>query len=207
MEAFNEWEMFRTVLNEILTELKQFNNGQKEMGKTLLLLGEKVDGFQQRLDNLKVEAPAVDLQPVKDQLAEWAVGFNRQMTEGMEKIQTAFSQNLQKLSEAVAAQPKPIVRRISLFPENDYNGHFKFFIGRLLWAILGLCLLAGLFSLGQQYIMHRSMEREAPRMEYVPEKIAPMAPPPRKAKTSRKHHEADSVEKAPVEGDSVGRLP
>jgi len=81
MEALNELEMFRTVLNEMLTELKQLNTTQKEMNRTLLLLGEKVDGFQQRLDNLKVEAPAVDMQPVKDQLTEWAVGFNRQMTE------------------------------------------------------------------------------------------------------------------------------
>jgi len=208
MEAINEIEMFRTVLNEMLTELKQLRDGQKEMNKTILLLGEKVDGFQQHLENLKVEVPATDLQPVKDELAEWAVGFNGLIKEGMEKIQTTFSQHLQKLSAVIEAEPKPIVRRISLFPETDRNGHFKFFISRLILGVLGALLLVGLFSLGQQYIAQRpSTESMMPYQQFVPERTAPAAPPPHKTKAPRKHHVVDSLEKAPVGGDSVGTLP
>jgi len=47
------------------------------------------------------------------------------------------------------------------------------------------------------------MERDIPRMQFAPERMAPAASPEHKAKTSKKHHVVDSVENALAEEDSA----
>ena len=141
MQEFNEGEMFRSVLNEMLIELKQLQQGVKETNKTLLALGEKVDGFRGYLDNLKVEVPPADLGLVIDGQAEGLIAFNKEVKGALEGMQTQFTQAIQKLTDAVEAQPKPIVRRICFFPESDYKGNYKYFIRAVVLWFLGVCEL------------------------------------------------------------------
>jgi len=159
METLNEAEMFRTVLNEMLGELKQLAQGAKEANKNLSALQEKFMDFHQRLENLKVVAPETDLTPVHDTLKEGITELNKQMTDGMGDVRTTFTQHLQKLTEAVEAQPKRIVRTFSLFPENDRRGSYKYFIKALFLSILGVLLIGGAYSLIKQSVDEHTEER------------------------------------------------
>jgi len=170
--------MFRTVLNEMVEELKQLHQGTKEINKTITGLQEKIDGFDRRLENLQVVAPPVDLGPLQEQMTESISAFNQQAKETMEGMQGAFTRQLQTLTDTLAAEPKPIVRRISLFPENDRHGSYKYFIKALFLSILGFGLLAGLYALGQQWLDQRAAERSQVQVRpvYLPERAYPSAP-------------------------------
>ncbi|MDO6435393.1 hypothetical protein Q4E93_32555 [Flavitalea sp. BT771] len=164
MPELNETEMFRAVLNEILNEHKQFSNAIKEMNKTVAGLGERMDGFQRQLENLQIVAPPPDLQPLKDQFAAGVADFGVQVKETLAGMQAVHSQQLQKMTAVLEAQPKPIVRRISLFPENDRHGNFKYFFKCLFLSILGFGLLAGLYAFGAQWLEQRG-SRQPPVRE------------------------------------------
>jgi len=56
MQELNEAEMFRSVLNDMLDELKQLHTTTKEMNKAIIGQNQKIDGFDQRLENLQVMA-------------------------------------------------------------------------------------------------------------------------------------------------------
>jgi hypothetical protein len=208
MQELNEVEMFRAVLDEMLMELKQLHSATKEMKETIDALNEKIDGFNVRLENLQVVAPPPDLEPVKGQLAEGVSEFNRQVKESMDGIREVYTQHLKKLTDTLEAQPKPIVRRISLFPENDTRGHFKYFMKCLVLGILGMTLLAGLFSLGQQYLARHSNDQSAEYNVSPSQAAMPSAPGPHAIKVQRKKHgRSNDGGVAMGRVDSVGSLP
>jgi hypothetical protein len=83
---------------------------------------------------------------------------SKQTTEGLEKVM-----------RTVEAQPKAIVRRIMLFPENDLQGSYKTFIH---WLIGGV--LAALVLLSGYVLIHEWILRSYPRQAAIP--AAPAAP-------------------------------
>jgi len=212
MQELNEVEMFRTVLNEMLLELKQMAQGAKETNKNLAALQEKFGEFHHRLENLQVIAPAVDLTPVHDSLTQGVSELNKQVKEGMQGVLTTFTQHLEKLTAAVEAQPKRIVRRISLFPENDRHGNYKYFIRAMFLSILGALVVGGAFSL----LLNNMEERKEERRKLMFQKPAaqewttqppaqPSSAPPRK-KTKARPPIADTITKMPVE-DTGSKAP
>jgi hypothetical protein len=66
-----------------------------------------------------------------------------------------------KVAAAVEAQPKPIVRRISFFPENDYSGNYKVFIRWFICGIIGAMMVAAAYVLTNEWIL-RNSPRETP---------------------------------------------
>ncbi len=199
MQELHESEMFRSVLNEMLSELKQLQNSTKEMNKTILGLNERIDRFDQRLEDLQVVAPPPDLQPLKEGILE----FNQQAKETMEEMREVFRGQMQKIADTLAAEPRPIVRRISLFPDNDYRGSYKYFIRGLFLATVGVCLVGALYALGSQWLEQRREERRLTRvpvqersMSFPERNYQPGAPSPapgRAKKAGKRHREVDSV--------------
>jgi hypothetical protein len=64
----------------------------------------------------------------------------------------------QKLAAVVRAQPKPVLYRIMLFPETDYQGNYKTFIR---WVIGGI---VGMIVVGATYVLlHTLIQRAYPR--------------------------------------------
>lgn len=197
--------MFRTVLNEMLGELKQLAQGAKETNKNLVALQEKFGEFHHRLENLQVIAPAADLTPVQDTLTQGVTELNKQVTEGMQSVLATFTQHLEKLTAAVEAQPKRIVRRISLFPENDRQGNYKYFIRTMFLSILGALVVGGAFSLLLNNMEERKEERRAmmfqkpAREPWTTPAPAQASPPPQKKKVKARPPIEDTVGRPPVE--------
>ena len=162
MQELNEAEMFRAVLNEMLEEMKQVHRTIKEMKGALAVQQEKIDGFQRQLENIQVVAPPTDLQPLKDQFAAGVSEFSIMVKETLAGMKVDYGQQLQKVTQVLEAQPKPIVRRISLFPENDHHGNFKYFFKCLFLSILGFGLLAMIYALVQQRLEQGSGYQPAP---------------------------------------------
>lgn len=200
MQELHESEMFRSVLNEMLSELKQLHNSTKEMNKTISGLNERIDQFDQRLENLQVVSPPPDLQPLKEGILE----FNQQAKETMEGMREVFKVQMQKIADTLAAEPRPIVRRISLFPENDYRGNYKYFIKGLFLATVGVCLVGALYAFGSQWLDQRREERrptlvpvQERTMSFPDGSYQPGGPSPargRTKKTGKRHREGDSVQ-------------
>src|SRR6186713_2999420 len=123
-----ELEIVETVLTEILQEIKtsnQLTTGLIEQGKKL---EEKVDGFNQKLAQLKVIAPPVDTKPMEKELVNFHV----------------------EVCRIVAKQPKTVIRqvRILLFPETNAGQYYKIIFGRLIPWGLAFVVAWYLFSLG-----------------------------------------------------------
>lgn len=205
--------MFRAVLNEMLEEMKQVHRTIKEMNKTVVSLGERVDGFQRQLENIQVVAPPLDLQPLKDQFASGLVDFSAQVKETLAGMEAGYSQQLQKVTQVLEAQPKPIVRRISLFPENDHHGNFKYFFKCLFLSTLGFGLLAGLYAFGAQWLEQGSGHQPAPYQSSRPFTESSSAPPVPKAsgkhstKRDRTHSANISKDTTIPRGDSFASSP
>lgn len=177
--------MFRAVLNEMLEEMKQVHRTIKEMNGVLVLQQQKIDGFQRQLENIQVVAPPPDMQPLKDQFAAGVVEFKMQVKETLAGMQAVYGQQLQKVTEVLEAQPKPIVRRISLFPENDRHGNFKYFFKCLFLSTLGFGLLAMIYALVQQRLEQGTGYQPAPYQSSRSFTESSSAPPVPKA--SRRH--------------------
>lgn len=122
-----------TVLNEVLEELQQTNKSIKQLSGTVADLGVHVKAFEKK--ELKTEPP--DLQPVVTQC---------------EVLRKEAAEGLARVAAAVAVQPKPIIRRISLFPENDRDRHFKFFLKWVLWFVVMLLTFEVGYLLISEYI-------------------------------------------------------
>ena len=100
-----EDEVLQTVLTEVLQELKEVKQQQAETAKALFDMKNKVGGFDQKLTDVKVVAPAINLQP----------------------IATAIDSGLDKIKSTIEAQPKSITKqfRVLLFPEYSTTQYYK----------------------------------------------------------------------------------
>ena len=180
--------MVLVVLNEVLEELKVANKSLKEMGGMVKTLESRVQAFEQK----EIRIEPTDLGPV-NHLVGQLPGI---IKEGMNSLDESFRERVKvecaelrkettaafmKVAAAVEAQPKPIVRRISFFPENDYSGNYKVFIRWLICGIIGAMMVLAAYVLINEWIL-RTYPREAPAavsgMSMSPGAEPPPAPVP-----------------------------
>ncbi len=100
-----EEEVIKTVLNEILEEFKEAKQQQIETGRILFEIKDKVDAFEENINDIKIATSAIDIKPVI----------------------AAINSELNKVKDTIAAQPKSIRKefRILLFPEYNATEYYK----------------------------------------------------------------------------------
>ena len=99
----------------------------------------RVQAFEQK--EIRTEPP--DLAPVSERIAAECGELRKETTAALAKV-----------AAAVEAQPKPIVRRISFFPENDYQENYKTFIRWLIGGIVGAMMVLTVYVLAHEWILH-----------------------------------------------------
>lgn len=162
----NEENMVLKVLNEVLEELQLANKSLKEMDGTVKTLETRVQAFEQK--EIRIEPP--DLEPLKekiDGLPDVIKAEVARMDQKMEErvgtqcaaIHKETAGGLLRVAAAVEAQPKPIIRRISLFPENDTQRNYKTTIWAIMGGILGVSAIAAAYVLFNLWILRMHPER------------------------------------------------
>ncbi len=160
--------MILAVLNEVLDELKVANKSLKEMGGMVKTLESRVQAFEQK----EIRIEPTDLGPVnhlvgqlpgiiKEGIKGLDESFRERVTVECAELRKETTAAFVKVAAAVEAQPKPIVRRISFFPENDYSGNYKVFIRWLICGIIGAMMVAAAYVLTNEWIL-RNSPRETP---------------------------------------------
>jgi hypothetical protein len=154
-------EVFETVLNEVLDELKISNRKIEELEKGIESLTKKIETFDRRL-NEQIVAPPADTQPIQQIITEGQHKMEEILTERNKDIKKIVAEEFQKVSAIVEAQPKAIVRqwRLLFFPENDYPGYYKFFVTRVLLWVTILAGIAVLCRLGMHWLDNIHSERQ-----------------------------------------------
>jgi len=127
-----ETEILQTVLTELLQEFKEVRQQQAETANVLLEMKNKVAGFEQRLGDIKIVAPSVNVQP----------------------ITSAIDDGLDKIKNTIEAQPKSITKqfRVLLFPEYRATEYYKLVFGRVLFWMLMFLIATYLYFLCKQFI-------------------------------------------------------
>jgi hypothetical protein len=127
-----ETEMIQTVLTELVEELKELKQQDAKVMVVVSDLNNKVDDFELKLTNIKVTAPATDLEP----------------------ITSAVYRHLFRIGGIIEEQPKSITRqyRILLIPEHGAREYYRIVFGRLLFWMMIFLIATNLFSLGRQFI-------------------------------------------------------
>ena len=178
-------KMLLVVLNETLEEMKKANKSLKEIGDRIGnlaaevgMLKTRVQAFEQK--EIRIEPP--DLGPVSERVSAECAGL-KQVTEA----------RLLKVAVAVETQPKPIVRRITFFPEKDHEGNYKTLIRWMIGGIVGLMLIGSAYVVANEWIQRSPQwQKIATGMEMslpvdTPAVARPVAPPVRKPlKNARK---------------------
>jgi hypothetical protein len=224
-------QMVLTVLNEVLGELKEANKSLKEMGGTIKALESKVTGFEQMLKDQQVVVQPPDLDPAFEEIrrltretgeaASETIGTVQEKARDMlDQVQVMVGQKLSEIrtviDDRLAEQPKPIMRqwRVSLFPESDREGSYKYFINWLFGGMVLVLLVGALFLLGRQYLdkWHPSAEEPKQAMSMpevkaesevkaaVPSVVRHQASPARQWERDRKKEKTiDSLKKVAIQ--------
>jgi hypothetical protein len=175
-------EIFETVLNEIVEELHQSNKLVKSLNDQVQTLQTRVEELcHQSADQLAKVAPP-DLGPIHESMEQGFVSI-RQGTAAIQQEISATSKLITAARMEITAN-KSIVRqyRLSLFPENDYNGHYKYFIKWMFMTIVILVLIAGVYAFISQYSANpqsqqTSSQPQAPaRIPALPHPAQPIPP-------------------------------
>lgn len=147
-----EEEIFKSVLEEVLEELQKANRSLKEMGGTVKDLEARVRAFEDK--EIKIDPP--DLEPLKNRIEQMPAAIHEEAVKTGEAIRQQVvdeggalrketASGLAKVAAAVEAQPKPIVRRITFFPDADRQGHYKFFIRWFFGTVIGVFLIGATY--------------------------------------------------------------
>lgn len=137
-------KMLLTVLNETLEEMQKANRSLKEIGEKLENFAGKIGTLETRVHafeqkEIRIEPP--DLGPVSERVSAECTGLKKVTEAGLLKV-----------AVAVETQPKPIVRRISFFPETDREGNYKTLIRWMIGGIVGLMLVGAAYVLANEWI-------------------------------------------------------
>jgi hypothetical protein len=158
-------QMILTVLNEVLEELKEANKSLKGLNGKVTNLEERVQAFEQK--EIRIDPP--DLEAINKNMALLPDSIKTEMVNAEEhlrqrittecgQLRAEMSTGLAKIAATVETQPKPIVRRISFFPENDQHGNYKTFIRWLIGGtICGMIILTA-YVLEHEWILHQPRE-------------------------------------------------
>ena len=123
-------KMLETAFSNLSEEFKEIRQQQVETAKVLIDLKTSVEGFEQKLANLKIPAPQIDTVPITYTIIK-----------GIDKIKSTIEE-----------QPKSLIRqvRILLFPEYGATEYYKLVFGKLLFWMLIFLMATYLFALGKQ---------------------------------------------------------
>ncbi len=127
-----EQEVMQSVVLEILQELREVKQLQCKTAKALFEMKDEVGGFKQKLANVKLISPAINIQP----------------------ITAAIDNSFHKVKTTIEAQPKSIIRefRVLLFPECNAAEYYKIVFGRLLFWMMVFLSVTYLFVLSKGFI-------------------------------------------------------
>ncbi|MES2004719.1 MAG: hypothetical protein V4450_09365 [Bacteroidota bacterium] len=137
-------DVLEPVLQEILEELKQGDNLNRENTRTLIDQGKRIANIEKRVEQNPFSLSLND--------KAW--------------IKKLIEENADRVIKSIADQPREVthVKRILLFPEHNAAEFYKVFYGRFFKWITILFIACFLYTLGKQYISaHREKEwyREA----------------------------------------------
>jgi len=146
-------KMLLTVLDETLEEMQNANKSLKEIGERIGNLAAKIGTLEIRVQafeqkEIRIEPP--DLGPVSERVSAECAGLKKVTEAGLLKV-----------AVAVETQPKPIVRRITFFPENDQEGNYKTLIRWMIGGIVGLMLI------GSAYVVANAWIQRTPRWQKI----------------------------------------
>ena len=127
-----EQEVLQTVITELLQELKEVRQQQLETTKAMIEVKNKVGSFDQKLTEVKIATPAVNVHP----------------------IASAIDSGLNEIKSTIEAQPKSITKefRVLLFPEYNAMEYYKLVFSRGLFWMLMFLIATYLYFLGRLYI-------------------------------------------------------
>ena len=173
-------EIFETVLNDILNEQRETNRLLRQAIEEQRAMQEKLNGFDQRLTDIKIDAPPADTSAIQKVTGDGIEKITTLVAASVEKINTTLAEKFEKVNAIVEAQPKPVVRqlRFVFFPEHDYNGMYRFFLTRVLGFFIILVLIAALFTLGRDYLNRPSDPFSRTNANGLPYMQFPASTPP-----------------------------
>jgi hypothetical protein len=161
--------MIKDVMEDVLQELKEANGVLSGLRSSVDALEGRVAGFEQLLKDQQVIVQPPDLGPAFGEIRQLTRETGVAVSETIDSMQKGEREILdlvrvtvaQKLSEMqavidgrLAEQPKPVIRqwRVSLFPESDRAGSYKYFINWLFGGTALVLLVCTIFLLGRQYL-------------------------------------------------------
>jgi hypothetical protein len=132
-----------TVLRDMLEEQKITSQLNQDLAEKISKLDNKVETFNQKLEQQQVVAPPADVKPIEE----------------------AVIHHFNHFCEILNNQPKSVIRRVRLllFPETNAGHYYKIVFGRLMPWVLVLILATYGFSLGKQFIEKWSVNNERER--------------------------------------------
>ncbi len=143
-----EREALETAFAQALDELNAIKKSSTAQGYLTQKLMEKVEGFEQKLNEQSVVKPITNTEPTQAMLTKF-----------MEQIQAT-----------IMTQPKSIVRqfRILLFPEENAREYYRLVFGRILFWMMIFLIATYLFVLGKQFIENWTIikEKQLERAQY-----------------------------------------
>ena len=148
-------EIFQTVLNEILDEMKKISQIEKDLHHTVADLKEKVTAFDQRLTE-QVVAPPADTLAVQQVLQKELEKIEKLHAVSVERMSLTVTAGLMDVTRVVETRADAILRhrRFVFYPENN-NTNYRFFLSRLLLFITGIIVIGLLFVLAWQWVVRR----------------------------------------------------
>lgn len=148
-------EIFQTVLNEILDEMKVFSLRAKDLQNTVADLKEKVAAFDQRLTE-QVVAPPADTRAVQEAIKEELAKIEQLTTESIGKMGLTVTEGFQKVNAVVEAQPKSVVRQLRFVFYPEYKSeNYRFTLSRILLWTIAILVVFMLFTLAQERMGYR----------------------------------------------------
>ena len=189
-------EIIHAVMNEILGDLKRSSEESKALQQSLQELNGTIAGFGQRLTDLQgsiaeklqvsadrdaaspagVSSPAPDpeaLKALQVSFSKGVDGMNVSIADHTAQLTELLRKEFDRVHDTLSSAPRPTVRqwRLVLFPENDYHGHFKFFVSRFFLWVLGIIIVVGAAMLIRRAIL------EHYRLESLHPEVSSQAPP------------------------------
>jgi len=147
-------EIFSTVLNEILDELKESNQSLKTLQTTVKELQTTTAGFEQKLTDQQVIAPPADTTAIQELTGTAIAGMQEAVKTQLDAARCDTGNKMDHIASIVEAQPKAVVKqwRLSFFPDHDINGSFRHLINKCILALICIVLIGACYSLGLHYI-------------------------------------------------------
>jgi hypothetical protein len=140
-----ETQTLEIVLKDVLEEQKTNNQVILELSSKVAALTEKVSGFEEKQEKLKIVAPPADTSSIEKMAAQYFLEYCR----------------------LLEAQPKKVVRqfRFLLFPEANTDYYYKIIFGRLIpWG--GLFVVAAFLISLANHLIDQSTVAQVSKYRY-----------------------------------------